>query len=30
MPFKADLMEKGFKYLDFILKPNCYGIEDLK
>ena len=29
-PFKGYPLDKGIKYLGFILKPNCYGIEDWK
>ena len=27
-PYKADPIDKGIKYLGFMLKPNCYGIDD--
>ena len=29
-PFKVDPLDKGIKYLGFIIKPNFYGIKDWK
>jgi len=28
LPFPMDSMDKGFKYLGYFLKPNCYHSED--